>query len=105
MKKHSKLTDPRIATTVDQIKKEVEKRQEILHIDKNEEKKRKECLLRAIIFLFKSIGRKDWKDCNPDNFLDKLKALDKITKTALKKMVIFDPDELNSYEHYSGKKQ
>ena len=38
-----------------------------------------------------------------ENFLEKAAMLDKITKARLSKMVIFDPEELIQYEHYSGK--
>ena len=34
-----------------------------------------------------------------------MEILKKVSKAAMKKMVIFDPDELNAYEHYEGKKQ
>jgi hypothetical protein len=94
LKKHSYITLARNGTTVDCIEKIAEQRAKFLQMDKKDELRRKQVVLNALILVFRSVGKEDWKTCNLRNIPEKMVEVLKLKKQDFRKMILFDPEEI-----------
>jgi hypothetical protein len=95
LKKHSYITLARNGTTVDCIEKIAEQRAKFLLMDKNEELKRKQVVLNALILVFRSVGKDDWMTCTLENIPEKMVEVLKLKKQDFRKMILFDPEDIS----------
>lgn len=59
-------------------------------------------MLRAMKFVFRAVNRKDWQDCTLDNLEEKLEVLKQIDSEEFRKLVFFDPEEID-YDEWEAK--